>query len=129
MTKIEPMPGGLTTSADLSWGEELKEELTKFEYEARAHQRTKLTIEIAVRPSNSDGSIVGTPFTAITTDISPGGIGFLHSSPVPDKFLAVTLTTNHRQATVLVEVVRCRSIGTFCEVGARFICLLDSSES
>ena len=54
MTRIEPISGSQSQAANSLWGEQLVEELTGFEYEARAQPRTKLTTEIAVRASNGD---------------------------------------------------------------------------
>ncbi|MBC8354183.1 MAG: PilZ domain-containing protein [Planctomycetes bacterium] len=126
MTKIEPVLESPTSADAYLWGEQLAEELTRFQFEARAHPRTKLTVELTARASNRNGSVFGTPFDAITTDISPGGLGFLHTTTVSDKFLAITLGPKHQQAFVLVEVVRCRPIGQFYEIGAKFIRLLDA---
>lgn len=125
MTGIEPIPATRSTATTDDWGEQLADELTHFEYESRAHPRTKLTVEIEVRASNRSGSKLGTPFNAITTDISPGGIGFLHTTPVGDKFLAIELGGKHRRASALVEVVRCRPVGIFYEIGAKFVRLVD----
>ena len=86
-------------------------------------------MEIVVRASNGRGSVFGTPFKAITTDISPGGMGFLHTTTVPYKFLAITFGQNGQQTFALVEVVRCRSVGNFYEIGAKFIRPLDNDES
>ena len=125
MTRIEPISASQSHAANSLWGEQLTEELTGFEYEARVQPRTKLTTEIAVRASNGRGSIFGAPFNAITTDISPSGIGFLHTTAVSDKFLAITMGQNGRRAYVLVEVVRCRAVGSLYEIGAKFIRPLD----
>lgn len=129
MTGIEPMPANNSSVATYLWGEQLADELTYFEYEARAHPRTKLTVEVVARASNGKGNVFGTTFNVITTDISPGGIGFLHTTAVPDKFLAIELGAKHRRAFVLVEVVRCRSVGNLYEIGAKFIRLLDVFDS
>lgn len=125
MTRIEPMRASQPSMAAHPWAEQLVEELTSFEYEARTHPRTKLTAEIVVRATNGRGSVFGTPFKAITTDISPGGMGFLHTSAVPDRYLAVTIGQNGRRVFVLAEVARCRSVGDFYEMGVRFIRPLD----
>ncbi len=126
MTGIEPMPANNSSTATYLWGEQLADELTHFEYEARAHVRTKLTVELVARASNGKGNVFGTPFNAVTTDISAGGIGFLHSTAVLNKYLAIELGAGHRRALVLVEVVRCRSVGDLFEIGAKFIRLLDT---
>ncbi len=125
MTKIESMLVSDAPENISLWGEQLATELTHFEHELRAYRRTKLTVEIVARASTVDGSTLGTPFKAITTDISPGGIGFIHTTAVPDKFLAIDLGAAHRRARILVEVVRCRSVGDFYEVGGKFVQLLD----
>ena len=129
MTGIEPRPANSTTAVNDHWGEQLADELTHFEYESRAHPRTKLTIEIVARASNRQGNVLGTPFNAISTDISPGGIGFLHTTAVADKFLVIDLGVRDHRASVLVEVVRCRPVGIFYEIGAKFIRLLDAAGS
>lgn len=129
MSRIEPKPARQPSATASLWGEQLVEELTGFEYEARAHPRTKRTVEIEARATNGTGSVFGTPFKAITTDLSPSGIGFLHTSAVADKFLVITLGQNSHRVRVLVEVVRCRCVGNFYEIGAKFIRPLDNVES
>ena len=126
MAKIKPFSGSRSSAATFRGGDQLVGDFTHFEYEARAQPRTKLTIEIVARASNGEGTVFGTPFNAVTTNISSSGIGFLHTTPVMDKFLAITLGAKDRRAFVLVEVVRCRAVGDFYEIGAKFIRLIDS---
>jgi hypothetical protein len=126
MSRINPLSGSRQSPETSLWGERVMEELTGYDYEARAYPRTKLTSEIVVRPTNGLGSVFGTPFNAVTVDISPSGIGFLHTAAVPDKYLAILLGTNGRRKFVLVEVVRCRAVGNFYEIGAQFIRPLES---
>ncbi len=125
MTRIEPMAASQSSSPNTLCGEQLVEEFTQYQYESRAYPRIKLTIEIVARASNGLGTVFGTPFKAVTTDISPAGIGFIHSTAVPDKYLAITLGTNGQQRSVLVEVVRCRAVGDLFEIGAKFMRQLD----
>lgn len=128
MTRIEPMAAGRSSDTDLLWGEQLAEELTQHQYESRSFPRTKLTAEMVARASNALGTVFGTPFKTITTDISSAGIGFLHTTAVPDKYLAITIGAVGRQRSFLVQVVRCRAVGNFYEIGAGFIRPLDEVE-
>ena len=129
MSRIEPVPGNQPSTQVYAWSDRLVEELTGFDYEARDYPRTKLTSDIVVRATNGSGSIFGTSFNAVTTDISASGIGFLHTCAVPDRFLAITLGRNGSRVYALVEVVRCRSVGQLYEVGVRFIRRLETVES
>lgn len=126
MSGIEPLSARPPVATADLWGEQLVKDLSSFEYEARAHPRTKLTVEIVVCATNGMASVFGAPFKAITTDVSPSGMGFLHTSAVPAKFLAITLGQNGQRVFVLVEVARCRSVGNFYEIGVKFIRPLDA---
>ena len=79
-----------------------------------------------VRATNGRGDVFGSPFKAITTDISRNGMGFLHTSAVGDKFLALTIGQNGRRVSILVEVVRCRAVSDLYEMGVKFIRRLDN---
>ena len=59
---------------------------------------------------------------ALSRDISTGGMSLIHTEEVQDKLLVVELPITPGQKTqVVLEVLRCRSIGQFYEVGGRFV--------
>ena len=102
------------------WAERLVHELASCDTELRKDPRHKLTAEVVVRPVNGAGTIFGEPFRAVTTDISRSGIGFLYSRAVTDKYVCVTFRDGSGTCVIL-EVVRCRPVGPFYEIGGEFV--------
>ena len=102
------------------WAERLILEFTSFDCELRESLRHKLTMAIVVRPVNRAGTVFGEPFDAVTTDISQSGLGFLCSRTVNDKYVCVTFHDDEATRAIL-EVIRCRPVGRFFEIGGQFI--------
>jgi hypothetical protein len=64
----------------------------------------------------------GEAFAAITRDISSKGISIYHTRPVHERYLAIQWNVEEgEQLRVLVNVVRCRPVGRFYEIGGMFI--------
>ncbi|MBC8355482.1 MAG: PilZ domain-containing protein [Planctomycetes bacterium] len=106
----------------------LADETLRDHLEERRFPRYKLTVEVWVQPVNDDFEPLGEPFTAISRDISAGGIGIMHTRAVRDKHLWLRLVTlGGGTMNVVVEVLRCRSVGMFYDIGAKFVAKLDEA--
>lgn len=96
--------------------------------EERQYPRHKLTIEVWVQPVGSNFEPLGSPFTAVSRDISTGGIGLMYTRAIRDRYLWLRLvTTGGGTMNVIVEVLRCRPIGVFYDIGAKFVAKLDEA--
>ena len=115
-----------TPRVTFDWAEKLVQYLTSFDCELRETLRHKLTTPIVVRPVNRAGTVFGEPYEAVTTDISRSGVGFLYTRAVTDKYVCVTFH-NGGATRVIVEVIRCRPVGPFYEIGGEFVRLLDQT--
>ncbi len=106
----------------------LAKESLRSHVDERTFSRYKLTVEVWVQPVNGDFSPLDRPFTAVTRDISTGGIGLMHTRAVRDKYLWLRLVApGGGMINVVVEVLRCRPIGMFYEIGAKFVAKLDEA--
>lgn len=96
--------------------------------EERQRPRYKLTVEVWVQPVDRDFEALDRPFISVSRDISTGGIGLIHTRAVRDKHLWLRLLTpGGGVMNVIVEVLRCRPIGAFYEIGAKFVAKLDEA--
>jgi hypothetical protein len=106
----------------------LANETPRTHSEERRFPRYKLTVEVWVQPVDSNFEPLDKPFTAVSRDISTAGIGLLHTRAVRDKYLWLRLVTSAGGVmNVVVEVLRCRPIGMFYEIGAKFVAKLDEA--
>ena len=97
--------------------------------EQRQFPRYKLTCEVWVQPVNNRFEPLGDAFVAVSRDISAAGIGFVHSKAIRDKYLWLRLVApGGKRMNVIVEVVRCRPLGVFYEVGSKFVAKLDEAK-
>jgi hypothetical protein len=89
----------------------------------RADPRCPVCIPIEVIPYNDQGQRTGEPFLAATTDVSAGGIAFLHTAAFVDRFAALRFPQARRHAgqRIVVEVVHCSEVGPFWQIGGRFM--------
>jgi hypothetical protein len=106
----------------------IADETLRNHVEERQFPRFKLTVEVWVQPVDANFEPLGEPFTAVSRDISTGGIGLMHTRAIRDKYLWLRLVT-HGGGTmnVVVEVLRCRPIGVFYDIGAKFVAKLDEA--
>lgn len=90
--------------------------------ERRSEQRHPIAVPIIARPVGEDLQSAGEPFVAVTKDISTRGVALLHHEPIDSKYMAVRLTDRDgRKLTGAIEVLRCRQVGQFFEVGGKFV--------
>lgn len=108
----------------------LAREVVRDSAEDRSCARYKLTVEVWVQPVNSKFDPLGKPFMAVTRDIATGGLGLIHTRAVRDKYLWLRLNLpGGKSMNVIAEVLRCRPLGTFYDIGAKFVAKLDEAKS
>ena len=88
----------------------------------RVEPRHTITVECALTPVDRSGRPTGAaPVTAITRDISCGGIGLTSRDPLHG-LLRVELTSlSGTELCVCAEVLRCEPSGYYFNVGCRFV--------
>lgn len=90
--------------------------------ERRSEKRFRITVPVLAKPIGEDLQSAGEPFVAVTKDISTRGLAFLHYEAIESKFLVVRLTDlGGRHLTGAIEVLRCRPLDRFFEVGGKFV--------
>lgn len=90
--------------------------------ERRATRRKPLSVPVEVQGLDDDFGVMGQPFSAMTTDISGGGIGFIHSEPLDFKYIGLTLRVRSGDEIQLIASIRhCTHIDEFYEIGGRFL--------
>jgi hypothetical protein len=89
----------------------------------RVDLRYPVCIPIEVTPYSVQGQRSGEPFATITRDVSAGGIAFLHTAAVTDRYVVITFpqAKRHSEERVVVEVRYCRELGPLWQTGGRFL--------
>jgi PilZ domain len=89
----------------------------------RVDLRYPVCVPIEATLYNDQGQPCGEPFTAVTKDISAGGIAFLRSAAVTDRYVVITFpwAKQHSDERVVVEVRYCRELGPLWQIGGRFL--------
>ena len=86
--------------------------------ERRLAERYPLQVVAMATPLDEQFRPTGAPFPVLTRDISPSGIGLVHSRPLDMKYIQLDLTgPNGHELHMTVEVLRCN----------RFLCGQESS--
>lgn len=89
--------------------------------EARGSRRYAVSIPVPVVPIDEDGAPVDRPFNAVSRDISSSGICLLHTRATNAKHLAIVINwAGKKPIRLVVEVIRCRAVGRFYEIAAKF---------
>lgn len=94
------------------------------EQENRRHTlRRPRSIVLIIQPLNNQFEPVGSPFKAITRDVSETGLGFLHESAFPTSFVRIGVTAAS-SAQSIAQVCYNKAIyrdGLVYLVGVKFI--------
>jgi hypothetical protein len=75
---------------------------------------------------DEQGSALGAPFALVTRDISPKGIGLVHSEPMDQTLLALQMYLAGEEVNLVADVQWCRALGPFYYFGGRFVKKLES---
>ena len=90
--------------------------------ERRMANRQAIAVAVAVQPLDSEFELDGESFTAVTTNISGGGIGFVHRIPVCSPYVQLTLSLESGETFELLAAVRhCSPKADLYEIGGRFV--------
>lgn len=87
----------------------------------RAIPRCPVSILVKATPLNDQQQPAGEPFTAVTRDISLQGICMHHVAPVQCRYLQLELGDSGNSQLTVMEVLRCRAVGSFFEIAGRFV--------
>jgi hypothetical protein len=89
----------------------------------RQERRYPLCIPVDVAKCDSRGQRSGEAFTAVTKDISAGGMAFLHRFPIGDQLVEISFPGSGRYAgaRLILLVIRRRAVGPFWEIAGRFV--------
>ena len=72
----------------------LREIAKPVEVERRKIGRTPQSLILCIQPLDNSLRPVGSPFQAITRDVSEKGLGFLYGAPFPTKYVRVSANQN-----------------------------------
>lgn len=91
--------------------------------EGRLDRRFPLCVPIEITPFNLAGERTGQAFTAVSKDISAGGMAFLYTSAIMDRILAVSFPSSDRHGDdhFVIRVSRRRSVGPLWEIAGSFV--------
>jgi hypothetical protein len=89
--------------------------------ERRMDKRHLMAMPVLVQPVDEQSNAVGVPFVAMTRDISPKGIGLVHTEPIERGRLALRMSLADEEVNLVAEVEWCRALGPFYNVGASFV--------
>ncbi len=88
----------------------------------RAEPRMKVTLPVNIQPLDDSLQPLGYRTRSVTRDISETGIGLVCQDPVSAEYLLLQLPTPSGDAFEVVgEVLRCRPVGYYFDVGCKFI--------
>lgn len=87
----------------------------------REEGRSRLISPIVVQPISDDFLPVGECFEGIARDVSTIGIGFVCTTPIQHKLLAIRLKSRDGKIDVAGEVIRCEQQGAYFDVGCKLI--------
>jgi hypothetical protein len=93
----------------------------------RKSPRYRAVVPVVAMPLDCDFRPQGTPFAAITRDLSMAGLRLFSTRAANSELLAVELTFPSGQSKqVVLEVFRCKTIGHFYEIAGQIVARADS---
>jgi hypothetical protein len=81
---------------------------------------------VLVQPVDERYHPIGEPFSMVTRDVSPSGVGLVHSEPIRHKFLALQMLLNGERVNFVIKVVWNMGLGPFYGAGGEFVAKLES---
>ena len=88
----------------------------------RAEPRLRVTLPVNIQPLDDSLQPLGYRARAVTRDISESGIGLVCQDPVSASYLALELPTPGGDCfEVAAQVLRCRPVGYYFDVGCQFV--------
>ena len=96
--------------------------------ERRSDERESISVPVMVQPLDDQYEPQGPPFTALTRNLSGGGIGLLHNEPVSNSYIQVRLRNRASETLDVVANVRhCSFQDGHYLIGGRFVIRWDQS--
>lgn len=87
----------------------------------RAEPRLRVTMPVSVAPLTEEMIPLGYRVRGVTRDISEHGIGLVCQDPVAAKYIMLKLASPQvAEIEVIAEVLRCRPVGYYFDVGCGF---------
>jgi hypothetical protein len=91
----------------------------------REDVRNLMVVPVLVQTVNESFEPLAPPFGAVTRDISPQGIGLVHTVPIDCEFLALRLILGDEDVNLVAKVHWCEQEGpAFYYIGCKFIAKL-----
>ena len=91
-------------------------------HDRRAHQRHRLNLPVEVIPLDGTLALAGPPISAVTTNISGGGLAVRCEQPIEAEFIEIRIAQTEVEAVDLLAHVRhCTPDGESFQIGARFV--------
>ena len=89
----------------------------------RKDRRYPLCVAVEVAPCDLFGCRSGESFTAVTKDISAGGMALLHRFPIRNQIVQISFPGAGccSEAHILLQVIRRRPVGPFWEIAGPFL--------
>jgi len=95
----------------------------------RTEKRIRMTIPCCVIPIDRHNKPLDKLITAITTDISTSGIGFLYSDPIEPCRILISLKKSPTEVLHLIaEIVRCGGVNGYYKIGAKLEKKINTAE-
>ena len=94
--------------------------------ERRSERRCLMVVPVMAQPVDEQSNATGAPFSVVTRDISPKGIGLVHSEPIDQTLLALQMTLADEEVNVVADVQWCKAFGPFYYFGGKFVKKLQS---
>jgi hypothetical protein len=91
----------------------------------RRGPRRLMVVPVRAQPVDEEFHPIGDSFDVVTRDISPQGIGIVHTHRVHHKRLALQLRIMDKEINFVVEVAWCKAMGPYEYVGGRLVAKLD----
>jgi len=94
--------------------------------ERRTERRCLMVVPVTAQPVDQQSNAMGAPFAVVTRDISPKGIGLVHSEPIDQTLLALQMSLAGEEVNVVADVQWCKAFGPFYYFGGKFVKKLQS---
>lgn len=121
-----PRTASSAYTASLLQAIELLRSLTADELAPMVDRRTRprhsATFPITVQEADSQRSPQGPPLTAVCCNVSTAGMGFVHQVPLQKAAMVlIDIPNQGERLRVVGQVVRCQPVGSFYDIGVRFL--------
>lgn len=93
--------------------------------ERRRENRHPMMLPVQVIPLNSRGEPIDDLFDVVTRDVSPTGIGLIHSELIMAEYLAIHLTLAGTDVDMMIEVLWSGAMGPFYGAAGKYVRRLD----